>query len=281
MPWSTLRGRLMFVLALTNLPLILLTLGLAVERAGYDRVQAERALRTQVRLASGSLKEAIEGVRQLLYAAANAPSVKAKDAARCAQYFKSMQPRLVDRYSNIWFADAEGRTVCSMAPFDPKARFEEREWFREARDTRDFSMSKIVEGVASGQQVVTASYPVLDEGRFVGVIGAALRVSWLTVVATTRTSSGDDVAITFMDGKGQVIVPDKATIPQGMLPAARLDPGQARDSIIEAIGRDGRPHLYVLERLFADDLFMVGIAPADTLYARALAAFGELVGPVS
>ncbi|MGH7005554.1 MAG: sensor histidine kinase, partial [Alphaproteobacteria bacterium] len=36
----------------------------------------------------------------------------------------------------------------------------------------------------------------------------------------------------------------------------------------------------VLERLFADDLFMVGIAPADTLYARALAAFGELLGPV-
>jgi hypothetical protein len=60
----------------------------------------------------------------------------------------------------------------------------------------------------------------------------------------------------------------------------RLDPSQARDSIIEAVGRDGRAHLYVLERLFADDLYMVGIAPADTLYVRALAAVYELLGPV-
>jgi two-component sensor histidine kinase len=60
----------------------------------------------------------------------------------------------------------------------------------------------------------------------------------------------------------------------------RLDPAKLRRTIVQAMGRDGRPHLYVLERLFADDLFMVGIAPADTLYARALAAFGELLGPV-
>src|SRR5262245_11492626 len=105
LPWTTLRGRLLFVLALTNLPLIMLALGLAIERAGYDRVQAERALRTEVRLASGSMREAIEGVRQLLYAASNAPSVKGKDAAKCTQFFKSMQPRLVDRYANMWLAD--------------------------------------------------------------------------------------------------------------------------------------------------------------------------------
>jgi two-component sensor histidine kinase len=280
LPWSTLRGRLLFVLALTNLPLIVLTLGLAIERAGYDRVQAERVLRTEVRLASTSLKEVIEGVRQLLYAAASAPAMRARDAARCAQYFRAMQPRLVDRYANIWLADAEGRVLCSMVPFDSRIRLDEREWFREARDTRDFSMGKIVEGVASGQQVVTASFPVLDEGKFVGVLGASLRVSWLTGVAATRTAGGDDITITFMDGNGQVIMPQSTPKLQGLLPADRLDPGRARESIIEAMGRDGIMHLYVLERLFADDLFMVGIAPANTLYSRAFTAFGELLVPV-
>ena len=47
-------------------------------------------------------------------------------------------------------------------------------------------------------------------------------------------------------------------------------------AIVEAMGRDGSPHIYVLERLFADDLFMVGIAPANTLYGRALEAFSAL-----
>ena len=55
LPWDTLRGRLLFVLALTNLPLIAITLGLAIERAEYDREQAERALKSEVRQASGSL----------------------------------------------------------------------------------------------------------------------------------------------------------------------------------------------------------------------------------
>jgi len=282
LPWSTLRGRLLFVLALTNLPLIALTLGLAIERAEYDRVQAERALRTEVLLASGSLKEVIEGVRQLLFATASSPAVRSRDSARCAQYFRNMQPRLLDRYTNIWFVDTEGRTICSIVPFDAKVRVDDREWFREARDTRDFSLGKIAEGVASGQQVISASYPVVDDGKFVGVIGLGLRVSWLTGAVTRRTNTGDDVTVTvtFMDGRGQLVMSDKDKSAQGLLPAERLDPTRLRDSIVQALGRDGRPHLYVIERLFADDLFMVGIAPADTLYARALAAFGELLGPV-
>lgn len=280
LPWSTLRGRLLFVLALTNLPLIALTLGLAIERAEYDRVQAERALRTEVLLASGSLKEVIEGVRQLLFATASAPAIRGRDTARCAQYFRNMQPRLLDRYTNIWFVDTEGRTVCSIVPFDTKVRLDDREWFREARDTRDFSLGKIAEGVATGQQVISASYPVVEDGKFVGVIGLGLRVSWLAGAVTRRTNTGDDVTVTFMDGRGQLVVSDKDKAAQGLMPAERLDPARLRDSIVQALGRDGRPHLYVIERLFADDLFMVGIAPADTLYARALAAFGELLGPV-
>lgn len=280
LPWDTLRGRLLFVLALTNLPLIAITLGLAIERAEYDREQAERALRAEVRQSSGSLKEVIEGVRQLLFAVAHSPSIKSKDAMRCTLFLKSMQPRLGDRYANIWFADADGRTVCSTQPVDAKVRFNDREWFREARETRDFSMGKIVEGVASGQQVVSASYPVMDEGKFVGVVGAALNVGWLANAITTRTVSGASIVITFMDGQGEVIMPDKGKTAQGLLPAKRLDPTQARGSIIEAMGRDGNPHIYVLERLFADDLFMVGIAPANTLYGRALEAFSALIVPV-
>ena len=83
-----------------------------------------------------------------------------------------------------------------------------------------------------------------------------------------------------MDGKGEVIMPDKGKTMQGLLPATRLDPAQGRGSIVEAMGRDGNPHIYVLERLFADDLFMVGIAPANTLYGRALEAFSALIVPV-
>ena len=206
--------------------------------------------------------------------------MRGKDATRCTQYLKSMQPRIGDRYTNIWFVDAEGKPICSMLPFDPKLRFNEREWFREARDTRDFSMGKIVEVIGSGQQVISASYPVMDEGRFVGVVGAALRVTWLAGTVTTRTAAGDQVTITFMDGKGEVIMPDKSHSAQGLLPAQRLDPTQARGSIIEAMGKDRQPHIYVLERLFADDLFMVGIAPANTLYGRALEAFSALIVPV-
>ncbi|MFO0989942.1 MAG: histidine kinase dimerization/phosphoacceptor domain -containing protein [Alphaproteobacteria bacterium] len=280
LPWDTLRGRLLFVLALANLPLIAITLGLAIERAEYDREQAERALRAEVRQASGALKEVLEGVRQLLFAVAHSPVLKAKDAVRCTAYLKSMQPRLGERYTNIWFADAEGRTVCSALPIDGKLRFDDREWFRDARDSREFSMGKIVEGVASGQQVVSASYPVLDDGKLVGVVGAALSVRWLANAVTTRAASGDAVTITFMDGKGEVVIADKGKIAQGLLPATRLEPAQARGSIVEAMGRDGHPHIYVLERLFADDLFMVGIAPANTLYGRALEAFSALIVPV-
>ncbi|MCW5770844.1 MAG: ATP-binding protein [Rhodospirillaceae bacterium] len=279
-PWHTLRGRLLFVLALTNLPLIALTLGLAIERAEYDRIQAERALRSDVRLASGSLKQAIEGVRQLLFAASSAPAIKAKDAARCVQYFRNMRPRLLDRYSNIWFVDADGRIVCSLLPFESKVRFVEREWFREARDTRDFSLAKIADGVASGQKVITASFPVLEDGKFVGVLGLGLRVTWLASTVTIRTASDDEVLVTIMDGKGSVVLPDKIKGAEGLLPARLLEPGAAHDNIIEATGRDGMRHLYVLERLFADDLYMVGIAPADTLYGRAVTAVGELLVPV-
>jgi two-component sensor histidine kinase len=279
-PWDTLRGRLLFVLALTNLPLIVLTLGLSIERAEYDRVQAERALRSDVRLASGSLKQALEGVRQLLFAAASAPALRSKDAARCLQYFNGMKPRLLDRYSNIWFVDAAGQTVCSLKPFDAHADLSEREWFKEARDTRDFSLAKIADSVASGQKVITASFPVMEEGRFVGVLGIGMRVAWLASAVTIRTASDDEVLVTIMDGKGSVVRPDKIKGSEGLLPARLLDPNSARNGIAEALGRDGMRHLYIIERLFADDLYMVGIAPADTLYGRAVTAVGELLVPV-
>src|SRR5688500_18939486 len=237
LPWDTLRGRLLFVLALTNLPLSAITLGLAIERAEYDREQAERALRSEVRLASSSLKEVIEGVRQLLFAVGRSPSIRGKDAMRCTAYLKSMQPRLGDRYANLWFVDAEGRTVCSAQPIDAKVRFADREWFKEARDTRDFSMGKLVEGLASGQQVVSAGYPVLEDGKFVGVVGAALNVAWLANAVTTRTSAGEAITITFMDGKGEVIMPVKGKAAQGLLPAKRLDPAEAAGAVVAAVGR--------------------------------------------
>ena len=58
-------------------------------------------------------------------------------------------------------------------------------------------MGKIVEGVASGQQIVSASYPVMEEGKLVGVIGAALNVSWLANAVTTRTSKSANASTTF------------------------------------------------------------------------------------
>jgi two-component sensor histidine kinase len=280
LPWQTLRGRLFFVLALTNLPLLAFTLALAIDRAQYERKQAERALRTEVRVSAGALKEAITSVRSLLLGVATTLGLQPKDAARCAQLLKSLHQRTLDRYANLWFVDAEGRTVCSILPFEANMRFDEREWFREARDTRDFSLGKIGPGVASGQQVIPASYPVLQDGRFVGVVVANLRVSWLMSAHTKRTYSGDSVAVTFMDGAGEVVIPEQPKSAHGLTPAVRFLPAEAKDGIIQREGRDGHPRLYVLDRLFADDLFMVGIAPADTLYSRTLAAFGEMLGPV-
>ncbi|MBM4328165.1 MAG: PAS domain S-box protein [Deltaproteobacteria bacterium] len=201
---STLQARLMLLVMLAGLPAPVLILYTGIEQREHARVQAqEKCLRLAGEL-SAEVEKMITATQQLLAAVAHFPALERLDPKACEDLFQSLM-EINPFFTVLAAVDPAGNVSCASRTTTEPVNIADREYFRKAKETRDFTVSDFHVGRVSGQPSINFAYPVLDERdqiRFILI--AALDVTWF-VKQAAEAQAPPGGGITVIDRRGTVL----------------------------------------------------------------------------
>ena len=200
----TLTRRLLLLALIAILPAIVIWTYTEVSlRRAREAEVHDLALR-QARLAASELERIFDGVRSLLVAVAEVPSVQAFETESCVAYLAGLQAR-VPHLLSISALDLEGRVWCRQAPPPQDLRFSDRSYFNEAITAGRFVIGEYTDGRVAKQPVLPLAIPLRDGAdRIIGVVAAALDLRWLGEQLSSR-SLPDGGSLTVADRNGTII----------------------------------------------------------------------------
>jgi PAS domain S-box-containing protein len=222
----------------------------------------EQALR-QAQLAGSELSQILGGVRSLLTAVAEVPSVRGLDAPACGTYLADLQPR-VPHLATIAVIGLQGRVVCAPGLAASEVRAGDRPVVREALDTGGFAVGTYTVGRISNQAVLPFALPLKSkDGSTVGVVATSLRLDWLNGHLRERALAQGG-SLTIADRNGVILARDPQ--PERFVGTRIPDEFQelvhaSEPGAIELTSQDGTRR--VLGYLPS------GVAPAENLYVSA------------
>lgn len=222
----------------------------------------ELALR-QARLAASEMQRIVDGVRILLTAVAESPSVRAFDGPRCGGFLGSLL-RKVPQVATLAVLDLDGRLVCYPTPAPVPVRFNDRPYFQEALARGGFVIGAYTEGRLTKRPTLPMALAVTDaEGRKIAVAAAGLDLTWLNAQMRERALPPGG-SLTIADRDGVILarepLPERfvgTRIPAQFQPLIRAEaPGT-----IEVLSQDGTRRVlgYVPS----------SVAPAQSIYVSA------------
>jgi PAS domain S-box-containing protein len=174
----TLLARLLLVILLALLPALAFQTYSTVEarRARQDAV-SEQAL-DLVRLVTGSQREMVEEIWQVLDALGQTPTFQAIDTAPCQRYFSHLL-RTSPRYIEGLSIGVDGRVRCAADASRRGLDLSDRAWFQAARDS-GFAIDGYVLIHSSGQPGLLLAESFQDDaGRVIGVLAFVLNLDWM------------------------------------------------------------------------------------------------------
>jgi PAS domain S-box-containing protein len=200
----TLTRRLLLLALIAILPAIVIWTYTEVSlRRAREAEVHDLALR-QARLAASELERIFDGVRSLLVAVAEVPSVQAFETESCVPYLAGLQAR-VPHLLSISALDLDGRVRCRQAPPPQDLRFSDRSYFKEAIATGRFVIGEYTDGRVAKQPVLPLAIPLRDGAdRVIGVVAAALDLRWLSEQLSSR-SLPEGGSVTVADRNGTII----------------------------------------------------------------------------
>jgi len=207
--FSRLRVRLLALVLLAILPALGLVLYTGLEQREAARLDAESSARRVVKLAAASQKQHFEATRQLLTTLAQLPQVRPDRADECEALFTNLL-QVHQLYANIGALDAEGNVFASAVPLpEPRVNLSDRVYFKLARDTGKFAVGEFQMGRISKRPTFTMAHPLRVNGRFAGVVFAAIDLKWLNQLAA-RSDLPEGATLTVADRKGTILVRHQA-----------------------------------------------------------------------
>jgi len=275
--FSGLRFRLLLVALLAVLPsfvLTLLTSNLLNKRAEEESEQDVAKLAQVISLEEEQL---IKGTLQLLTSLGQIPQVAEADTDFSGPFFSGLLKHF-QRYANFGVIRPNGELAASAVPLAGPLDLSDRNYFRRALQTREFSIGDFQIGRLTGKPSINFGYPVLGEaGQVKAVIFAAVDLFWLSEhehAAASLLSPGSIFAK--IDANGTLIAyqPDSSEWLGKPAPWNFVGSGKARaHGIVRTSAPDGIPRVYAFEtvrgsKLFAGELTVVIGIPRDILLAE-------------
>ena len=202
--FSRLRARLLALVLLAILPALGLVLYTGFEQRAAARADAEASARRVVKLAAASQKQHFEATRQLLATLAQLPQVRPDRPADCQALFTNLL-QLHPIYANLGGLDSEGKVFASAKPAPPRFDLSDRSYFTRARETGKFAVGEYQIGRITGRPTFNMAHPLQVDGKFVGVVFAALDLKWLNQLAA-RADLPEGTTLTLIDRKGTILV---------------------------------------------------------------------------
>ena len=242
----TLTRRLLLLALISVLPAIVIWAFTEVSlRRAREAEVADLAVR-QAQLVGAEIERIFDGIRGLLLAVDESPSIRTFDTAACSPYLKAIQEKVPYVLSFVAM-DISGHIRCRpTGTVDLQHYYTDRPYFYDALGVKGFVVGEYMpvfeEGDLPPHPVLPLAVPIWnDKGDMVGVLAAALDLKWLSQKLKERTVPKDG-SLTVADRRGIVIVQDPS--PNGavgkLLPSNELARSKAKEmGTVETIGADG------------------------------------------
>jgi len=270
--FSLFRTRLVVLLLLAVLPAFGLVLYENFEQRGLETERVREGAIAISRLAAANQENFIKNSRQLLATLTQFPFLLlGTNRAYCEGHLANLR-KLTPDYLNFGLVETNGYVFCSSTPFDGTVNVSDRPYFRQALQTKNFSVGLFQIGRLTGQASINFGYPVFDDaGVFRRVAYASLKLSLLSE-ALAHVPLPNNASVTVLDRAGTVLAsyPDTqkfvgrsiADHPVGKRILAR------KEQTFEMPGLDGLPRLHAVTAI-NDGLFVSVAIPLSACFAAA------------
>jgi signal transduction histidine kinase len=249
--FSTLRGRLLLIVALALLPALILILSVSLHQRQIAREVAKKDLQERVHQIAHMQEKIILQAEQVLRLLAEIPAVQ-QGTPDAEEIFATLLKRHQE-YANLGLADRQGRLLRSALPLEKTSTIADQYYFQEALQTKQLAIGNYQVNRLSHKASLGLGYPILaQDGQVAGVVVVVLDLEWLQDLISTFQSLPEE-SITVLDSDGTVLA--RAPEPGGFV-GQRL----ANEAIIktiltqeegttEALGLDGRKKLFAFTPL--------------------------------
>jgi PAS domain S-box-containing protein len=245
------RRHLILLVFLAVLPALGIILYTGLETRRNTLAEARRDLAHHMVMLSSAQENLADQSRYLFETLADLPEVRNPDAKACNRLFDSLLRRM-PHYANIFAMDPKGNVIASGVPFKA-INAADRKYFREAVETRGFSVGEYAVSRTTGKPALHFAYPVYDKNRdLLTVIAAALDIQHFEMTyARQGMPKGSLLLIT--DHAGVVLHDSRKSSGNGIVTGEKSILDALRNPVLEgsfnARSEDGVRRLFAFRKL--------------------------------
>jgi len=205
----TLLSRLFGLVAVALVPAIAIQMYNEFDLRRARQAEVQNQALSLAKIAAAEQQQIVQGVRQVLIAMSELPSIKTRDSQACNAYLAAMKPRF-PAFLSFHVTDLNGQSFCNTNSGRKPVGIAARAYFASALKTGAFTVGEFSKGLTTGRNVIQFALPFYgDDGRIGGVIIALLDLDWLAdYIARKGVPEGAALAITDSNGTYLARYPD-------------------------------------------------------------------------
>ncbi|MBN9088962.1 MAG: sensor histidine kinase [Reyranella sp.] len=282
MPHWSLRTKLVMVAVLALLPVLFLSGWRAWHDSRQTQVRRADAASAVAEGAASRHRELVEGSRRLLIAACTDDAVRAAlesaataaDVERCEGYLAQLLQRFPSDYSALVGIDDKGVARCASSPSARGMNFSDREVFKTARQSHNFTIGSYIASRITPRTVVPMALPIMLDGQFHGMCALGLSLRSMAEQLASPQSAGS-AGVALVDRDGAPLGGDPRATAALPVPSRLSAAIAARQFTFADYGQNGATYDFAVRPLAGGTLFVIGAIPADRSLGMLLADWWE------
>src|SRR6266404_3268130 len=193
--------RLFLLVAAALLPAIAIQMYNEFDLRRARQAEVQNQALSLAKLAAAEQQQIVRGIRQVLIAMSELPSIKTRDSQACNAYLATMQRRF-PAFVTFLVADLKGWSFCDTNSDHRPISIAARAYFASILKTGAFTVGEFSAGLSTGRKVIQFVLPFYgDDGHMGGVIEAGLDLDWLAdYIARKGAPEGAALAVTDRNG---------------------------------------------------------------------------------
>jgi len=197
----TLLSRLFVLVAVALLPVIAIQMYNEFDLRRARQVEVQDHALSLAKLAAAEQQQIVQGIREVLIAMSELPTIKTKDSQACDAYLAALQQRF-PAFVTFLVAELDGRSFCDTNSDHRPISIAARPYFANILKTGTFTVGEFSAGLSTGRNVLQFALPFYDDsGRMGGLIVAGLSLDWLAdYIARKGVPEGAALAVTDRNG---------------------------------------------------------------------------------
>jgi PAS domain S-box-containing protein len=189
------------LVAIALLPAIAIQMYNEFDLRRARQVEVQNQALSLAKLAAAEQQQIVQGIRQVLIALSELPSIKTRDSQACNAYLAGMQQRF-PAFVTFLVADLNGWSFCDTNSDHRPINIAARAYFANVLKTGAFTVGEFSAGLSTGRKVIQFVLPFYgDDSRMSGVIVWGLSLDWLAdYIARKGVPEGAALAVTDRNG---------------------------------------------------------------------------------